>query len=284
MNNKIYKTLANYKNKLENMGYNVMYIGLYGSQNYNLDDDESDIDAKAIVLPSLHDIIFRKVTSVTVNIDDSQIDVKDVLTFYNVAKKGNFSYLEVINSPYFIGDKTLREILGKIKPNLKTFLGAMKNKRKDLVHEYPSKKDEFNKWGFDPKQYHHINRLNDLLEYNYNNYLNNQKLVSFLIYENGDRRKYLIDIKRNKYNYDLDYVIKDSDKIILENEKRIPSDYKYQVLNLDEEIFKYIENNMRILLEHKSIQRKGNKYYLYCLWGLGSARITLVKASVFFDL
>ena len=129
----------------------------------------------------------------------------------------------------------------------------MKNKRKDLVHEYPSKKDEFNKWGFDPKQYHHINRLNDLLEYNYNNYLNNQKLVSFLIYENGDRRKYLIDIKRNKYNYDLDYVIKDSDKIILENEKRIPSDYKYQVLNLDEEIFKYIENNMRILLEHKSI-------------------------------
>ena len=106
MNNKIYKTLANYKNKLENMGYNVMYIGLYGSQNYNLDDDESDIDAKAIVLPSLHDIIFRKVTSVTVNIDDSQIDVKDVLTFYNVAKKGNFSYLEVINKKLKVMDTT----------------------------------------------------------------------------------------------------------------------------------------------------------------------------------
>ena len=98
MNNKIYKTLANYKNKLENMGYNVMYIGLYGSQNYNLDDDESDIDAKAIVLPSLHDIIFRKVTSVTVNIDDSQIDVKDVLTFYNVAKKGNYTQVDYVKS------------------------------------------------------------------------------------------------------------------------------------------------------------------------------------------
>ena len=46
-NNQIFKELSNYKKILESKGYNVIYIGLYGSQNYNLDDEESDIDVKA---------------------------------------------------------------------------------------------------------------------------------------------------------------------------------------------------------------------------------------------
>ena len=36
-NTLIFKTLNDYKKMLENKGYNVIYIGLYGSQNYNLD-------------------------------------------------------------------------------------------------------------------------------------------------------------------------------------------------------------------------------------------------------
>ena len=48
----IYKQLSRYKKILEDKGYNVIYVGLYGSQNYNLDDEESDIDAKAIIVPT----------------------------------------------------------------------------------------------------------------------------------------------------------------------------------------------------------------------------------------
>ena len=36
--NEIFKELVNRKKILENKGYKVIYIGLYGSQNYNLDD------------------------------------------------------------------------------------------------------------------------------------------------------------------------------------------------------------------------------------------------------
>ena len=50
---KLLKTLE--KNLPEK--YNYMYMGLYGSQNYNLDTEDSDIDAKAIVVPSLGDLI-----------------------------------------------------------------------------------------------------------------------------------------------------------------------------------------------------------------------------------
>lgn len=142
----IFKTLSSYKSILEEKGYNVIYIGLYGSQNYNVDDEFSDIDCKAIVLPSLHDIIFRKVTSKTIELENGAIDVKDLITFYDVIRKGNFSYIESIDTDYFIGDKYIKELFRQIKPNLKSILGAMYEKRKALTHEYPSKHNEFEKW------------------------------------------------------------------------------------------------------------------------------------------
>ena len=162
----VFKTISNYKKVLEDKGYNVIYVGLYGSQNYNVDDELSDIDVKAIILPSLHDIIFRKVTSKTIECENGSIDVKDLITFYDVIKKGNFSYIECIDTDYSIGDKYIKELFKQFRPNLKSILGAMHEKKKALTHEYPSKKEEFKKWGFDPKQYHHIIRLNTLLEYN----------------------------------------------------------------------------------------------------------------------
>ena len=48
------------KQALEKDGYNVLYIALYGSQNYGVSDEYSDIDAKAIVLPKIDDIVFIK--------------------------------------------------------------------------------------------------------------------------------------------------------------------------------------------------------------------------------
>ena len=41
--------------------------------------------------PGRHDIIFRKVTSITIELETGAIDVKDLITFYNVIRKGNFS-------------------------------------------------------------------------------------------------------------------------------------------------------------------------------------------------
>lgn len=239
----IFKQLSNYKKVLEDKGYNVIYIGLYGSQNYNLDDEESDIDVKAIILPSLHDIIFRKVTSTTIECEKGNIDVKDLLTFYEVIRKGNFSYIEAINTEYSIGDKYIKDLFKKFKPNLKSMLGAMHEKRKALTHEYPSKVNEFEKWGFDPKQYHHICRLYDLLAYNRRNCY----CHSFIKYEDDDDyRKLLIILKRNKDNLSKGYVEYDSDIIIDKAKKLIPEGYVYEPMNIDDEINKYIEDKIKI--------------------------------------
>ena len=207
----IFKTLSHYKDLLEEKGYTVLYISLYGSQNYNLDDEQSDIDCKAIILPTLHDIIFRKTTSKVIECENGSIDVKDLITFYNVIKKGNFSYVEAIDTEYSIGDKYLKDLFKQIRPNLKSLLGAMYEKRKALTHKYPSKHEEFEKWGFDPKQYHHIIRLSHLLQHNNGSF-------SYIVYDES-LGKDMIEIKRNAVGYTKEFVEKDSDKIIERSKK-----------------------------------------------------------------
>ena len=240
----IFKELVNRKKILEDKGYDVLYVGLYGSQNYNLDDEESDIDVKAIVLPSLHDVIFRKVTSKTIECENGNIDVKDLITFYNVIKKGNFSYIEAIDTEYSVGDKYIKELFKQIRPNLKSILGAMYEKRKALTHEYPSKTNEFEKWGFDPKQYHHITRLYHLLRYN-NDF---NKEFSYLKYDR-DSAEHMIDLKRNSDNsLDKEYVEWGSDDYIEKAKTLIPEDYKYEPTDINEEINTYVENKIKMNL------------------------------------
>ena len=243
----IYIRLREYKKILEEKGFNVIYIGLYGSQNYNVDDEQSDIDCKAIILPSLHDIIFRKVTSTTIELETGAIDVKDIITFYNVIRKGNFSYIEAIDTTYSIGDKYIKELFRQIRPSLKSMLGAMYEKRKALTHEYPSKEFEFQKWGFDPKQYHHIIRLFDILSY-----INvTGKQISYLEYQ-GSARKFMIDEKRNKNNYTKEQVEQSSDHIIGIAKSFIPKDYKYEPTDLSKDVSEYIENKLKIKMMNDS--------------------------------
>lgn len=237
---KIFKKLSEYKKHLESLGLDVIYIGLYGSQNYNVDDEESDIDARAIIMPSLHDIVFRKVTSKVIEFDNGAVDVKDLITYYDVIKKGNFSFIEAIDTEYSLGDKYIKELFSKFRPNLKSILGAMHEKRKALTHMYPSKVKEFEMWGCDPKQYHHIQRLLDIL--NHNTTKNQQ--VSYLKYDDW-QAAHMIGLKRNKYGLLKHEMEARSDFCIDEAKMLIPIDYEYKPINIDEEIGNYIKKELK---------------------------------------
>lgn len=236
--------LNHYKKILELKGYKVIYIGLYGSQNYNVDDEKSDIDAKAIVLPTLSQIIHRKPVSAVYETEFGAIDYKDIITFNDVIRKGNFSYIEAIQSKYRIGDlETIDRLFGKIKVNFKSILGGMLEKRKALTHEYPSKTKEFEQFGCDPKQYHHIVRLYHLL---YANLFEN-KNKSFLTYSDGENRDYMIRIKRELIE-PLEEIEKEADRIIELSKEYLNSeypDYKYEPYDNTEEVDNYIEEELR---------------------------------------
>ena len=59
-NQKVQDEIQKHYDKLVELGYNVVGVFLYGSQNYELDYEGSDIDSKAIVLPTLNDIVLNK--------------------------------------------------------------------------------------------------------------------------------------------------------------------------------------------------------------------------------
>ena len=65
---------------VSSLGYNVLGIFLQGSQNYCLSYFGSDIDTKAILVPSFEDFVLnRKPVSTTIILpSDEHIDLKDI--------------------------------------------------------------------------------------------------------------------------------------------------------------------------------------------------------------
>lgn len=188
-NEKIMNTLREYKKELEEKGYNVIYIGLYGSQNYNLDDEQSDIDARAIVIPKLREIIERKTISKDYEFETGKVDVKDLYTYYGVIKKGNFSFIEPFQTKWYIGDETLRTLFSKFKVNYKALAGTMCQKYKNVVKEDESG----NIIEYNPKELHHLYRLWHL----YHLIDGNNENYSFFAYDDG-AKGILLMLKREK--------------------------------------------------------------------------------------
>lgn len=234
---KILDTLKFYKEELEKDGYKVLYIGLYGSQNYGIDDEASDIDAKVIVLPTIDDIVFRKTVSFVRDFGElGACDVKDLITYYQVVKKGNFSFLEPFWTNYFLGEVYLRVIFKQIPVNKMSILGGMLEKRRALTHEYPSKTKEFELYGCDPKQYHHVVRLYDMAM--------SEKTYPYLVYK-GERADYMKAIKRGLNGKTLDELIEDSDKKIAEVKELYSGLERYQELDLEQEVGFYLRQKLR---------------------------------------
>lgn len=183
MENKTQYIMKDIRSKLEwlkrNTEYNVVYIALQGSQNYEMDiyseEYKSDIDVKAIILPTLDDILKgKKMVSHTYVMDDnSHIDVKDIRLYIDLCSKANPSYLEILFTEYsIVCNSRFRYILHMADDiammNRDRLLSSIKGmaykKRKALQHPYPTIKDKIEKFGYDPKQLHHLMRLNQMME------------------------------------------------------------------------------------------------------------------------
>lgn len=177
----IMKNIEEKYNYLQNLGYKVIAIYLQGSQNYGLDvyndDYKSDIDAKAIVIPKLEDIILnKKPVSTTIVMDNNEhIDVKDIRVMKDMFIKQNLSYLELLYTDYYKYDsefeeeleelKSIRNLVSDINRNqlFRCIKGMSMEKLKALEHPYPNLLDKIEKFGYDPKQLHHILRLNEFI-------------------------------------------------------------------------------------------------------------------------
>ena len=168
--------------ELKKRGYDVAALMLQGSQNYGLAEYSveymSDIDSKAIVVPSFRDFLNNTPpVSTTIKLENGeQIDVKDIRIMFEMFEKQNLSYLEllftkwkIVNWKYKKALKPLWEERNAIaainrKKLANAIAGMVMEKRKALCHPYPSLVEKIEKYGYDGKQLSHAVRLYYLME------------------------------------------------------------------------------------------------------------------------
>jgi hypothetical protein len=157
---------------LQSMGYEVMAVFLQGSQNYELDYEGSDIDTKAIVLPRFQDMVTGVPGVSTTHIlpSEEHIDIKDIRMMFDVWKRQNINFLEVLYTPYaWLNPKyeeqlralyDARDKIAHASPNvlMKCIYGVMDQKYHALTHPYPACVAEIELYGYASKQLHHLMR------------------------------------------------------------------------------------------------------------------------------
>ena len=94
---------------------NILGIFLYGSQNYGFATDESDVDAKAILVPDFKDLVlgYHNLESKDYEINGEHIDVKDIRLIVQNWKKQNINFVELLFTEYCIVNPKYEALFNK---------------------------------------------------------------------------------------------------------------------------------------------------------------------------
>lgn len=162
--------------------YTFYFCALYGSQNYGLDTEDSDVDSKIAVIPSGKDIIlgYEKL-STTLRLEDGSVcEVKDIREMANQFYKGNINFTEMLYTPYYIQNENIpqpysfdvlklyRDMIANRDPlNLMKMVAAMaRTKYLTLTKVNNNNKEAIEKYGYDSKSLVTLLRLETFM-YNY---------------------------------------------------------------------------------------------------------------------
>ena len=213
---RIRKRLKEHYDETLGLGLEVFAIVLQGSQNYNLDicsdDYESDVDTKAIILPSFDEFCAGRQPLSTTHIrsNEEHIDLKDIRLMFDTFKKQNVNFVEILFSDFYIVPpeytkfwerlRELAEDLTHCHPaqTLRTLVGMSCEKRKALCHPYPTILWKIQKWGYDGKQLHHIIRINEFI----NNYISGMSFKECLTTHSDETLNLLLSAKLNHFTLD----------------------------------------------------------------------------------
>lgn len=161
---------------VQSQGFHPLYIALVGSQNYGLDLYEdtyrSDFDFKCIVLPSLSDIANDvPPVSKVYELEDGQVDVKDLRVFIPILCKMNPQSIEVMSTDYYYchpeythSIHRLRHLLLEMIMERRWLLlcsicGMLREKVRNLSHPFSSAVEKIALYGYDGKQLCHAYRF-----------------------------------------------------------------------------------------------------------------------------
>lgn len=183
-------------------------VGIFyqGSGNYGLDYESSDVDTKLIITPTFKDIAMnhKAVSTTHVRANDEHIDFKDIRLYIQTFRKQNLNFLEILFTPYCIINPLYKKEWDRLIENreaiarynlpqaIKSMKGVAHNKYEQMEKDTPSHAAEIAKYGYSPKELHHLLRVEDYIE----RYIKGEAYVDCLKAKHPD---YLKDVKTGKY-------------------------------------------------------------------------------------
>ena len=204
------RVTEHYEESLEHFSADqIVGCFLQGSQNYELDLPGSDVDTKLIVVPTFKDVALNKkpVSTTHIRANEEHIDFKDIRLYMETFRKQNLNFLEILFTPYSCIHPdyaqqwnrlvAAREQIAHMNPfrAVKSMKGIALEKYHAMEHEYPSKLDILAKYGYDPKQLHHLVRIDNYLT----RYINGESYESCLIPEDS-MKAFLLAIKKGGWD------------------------------------------------------------------------------------
>lgn len=187
----------------------IIGIFLEGSQNYGMDLPDSDIDTKLLVFPTIDDIIFNKtpLSTTWIRENNEHISVKDIRLAFNTFKKQNLNFLEILFTKYCYVNPTYLKAWRHLYiwaediarydryAAVMAMCGVAQNKFNMIFKKSECTEESINKYGYAPKQLHHLKRIECFLEryLNGNLYITCMQPPAYITQE-------LVDIKKGKYN------------------------------------------------------------------------------------
>ena len=92
--------LKEHKQAILDKGYKeeqLLGIFLYGSQNYGCETEESDVDTKAIYIPTFEELCFDDPVSKEIQLkNDEHCEIKDIREMVKNFQKQNINFLEIL--------------------------------------------------------------------------------------------------------------------------------------------------------------------------------------------
>ena len=170
-----------------------------GSWNYNCADEYSDVDTKAIFIPTLHNIVENKCEAYTHLLpNEEHVDCCDIRNYMKSLVKGNPQFLETLfsnwgdlNTEYY-GEEIhilmrIREDIARCNPNntMRALLGMADRNYKLTVNR--SEENHFSKWVYQ------LARIEECMD----KYRKDKSFEECLITDNRD---FLLAIKNNKFS------------------------------------------------------------------------------------
>lgn len=166
---------------IRSLGYEVVMTVLIGSQNYALDNDNSDYDTFTFILPSERDLYLgNDPRSGEVEVADGKCMYKDIRLALNLLKKTSPNSLECFVSRHRYYEPTYTDILTKYLDDENTLNKMLHCNYEHMLYAIAGMAHQLIKRNMPAgKRYSHALRLYSLSE-NFLNYTHSLKLLQLL--------------------------------------------------------------------------------------------------------